>query len=100
MARGRRGFMHFGSIRRQCAGTGPFLLIWIALSQPLWAQRITGDIIGTITDTSGGAIPKEKVTPLNLDTGRLLEASATETGDYSFVELKPGRYEVVAESSG
>src|SRR3954447_15540908 len=88
------------SIRRQWAGPAPLLMIWIALSPPLGAQRITGDIIGTITDSSGGAIPNAKVTLRSLDTGRLLETSATGTGDYSFVELKPGRYEVVAESSG
>ena len=92
--------MTCGPILRQCAGMGPFLVIWIALSQPLPAQRITGDIIGTITDTSGGAIPKAKVTLRSLDTGRLLETFATETGDYSFVELKPGRYELAAENFG
>src|SRR4029453_5623632 len=79
---------------------GLVFAILIASSRHCLAQRITGDIIGTITDSSGGAIPNTKVTLRNIDTGRLLEASSTATGDYFFVELKPGRYEVQAESSG
>ena len=49
--------MTFRSIWKRLTGMGLSLIIWIALSQPFWAQRITGDIIGTITDTTGSAIP-------------------------------------------
>jgi hypothetical protein len=76
------------------------LVVLLAPSQQSRAQRITGDILGTITDSSGGAIPNAKVTLRNLDTGLELNATASSTGDYSFVELKPGRYEVRAESAG
>src|SRR5262249_30623182 len=92
--------MSLRSTRRPCARIAPVLLIWIVSTQPFRAQRITGDIIETITDTSGSAIPKAKVILSSLDTGRLLETSATEAGDYSFVELKPGRYGVLAENPG
>ena len=62
--------MTFRSIGKWFAGTAPVLLIWIASSQPSRAQRITGDIVGTITDSSGSAIPNTKVTLRSLDTGQ------------------------------
>ena len=64
------------------------------------AQRITGDIIGTVTDSSGGALPDTKIALRNLDTGRQFLTIATSTGEYLFVELQPGRYEVKAENRG
>jgi hypothetical protein len=88
------------SIRQRITGVGIVILLWIASSLISSAQRITGDIVGTVTDSSGSAIPNTKVILRSLDTGRQLETSATGTGDYSFVELKPGRYEVLAESPG
>ena len=39
-----------------------------ASSQPFWAQWITGDIIGTITDSSGSAIANTKVILRSLET--------------------------------
>src|SRR5262249_43771895 len=45
-------------------------------------------------------LPAAKVTLRSLDTGQRLSATANAAGDYSFVELKPGRYEVLAESAG
>ena len=87
------------SIGRRLTWLGLFLPL-IASSLPCLAQRITGDIIGLITDSSGGALSNAKVTLRNLDTGRQLLTTSNDAGDYFFVELKPGRYEVQAESAG
>jgi hypothetical protein len=92
--------MNAKSVRRLLAAIAPSILIWTVSAQPSLGQRITGDIIGTITDSSGSAIPRAKVHLRSLDMGRQMDTSATDTGDYSFVELKPGRYEVMAESEG
>jgi len=92
--------MTFKSLNKRFTGAGLLILLWIASAQPSWAQRIAGDIVGTITDSSGSAIPNAKVTLRSLETARQMETLASETGDYSFVELKPGRYEVMAVRPG
>ena len=64
------------------------------------AQRIFGDILGNVTDPSGAAVRDAKITLRNLDTGRALTTTTGEEGDYFFVELTPGRYDVTAEQQG
>src|SRR5262245_38961314 len=64
------------------------------------AQRIFGDILGSVTDTTGAAVRDAKITLRNLDTGRALTTNTATDGAYSFVELTPGRYEVIAEQQG
>jgi hypothetical protein len=70
------------------------------LASPGFAQRIFGDMLGSVTDPSGAAVREAKVTLHNLDTGRTLTATTAQDGSYSFVELTPGRYEVTAEHEG
>src|SRR5262245_11067329 len=39
---------------------------------PGFAQRIFGDILGSVTDSTGAAVRDAKITLRNLDTGRAL----------------------------
>jgi Carboxypeptidase regulatory-like domain len=64
------------------------------------AQRINGDIVGIVTDSSGGVIPGAQITVRNLDTGRELNRTTGVDGSFSFVDLAPGRYEVSATQAG
>src|SRR5215472_5225577 len=79
---------------------GLLLVLGFIASERAPAQRITGDIIGTITDSSGAAIPNTRMTLRSLDTGREFVTTSSATGDYSFVELAPGRYDIEAENKG
>jgi hypothetical protein len=72
----------------------------VLLASSGFAQRIFGDILGSVTDTTGAAVRDAKVTLLNLDTGRALTAATAADGSYSFVELTPGRYKVTVEQQG
>jgi hypothetical protein len=65
-----------------------------------FAQRIFGDILGSVTDPSAAAVRDAKITLLNLDTGRALTRVTAADGSYSFVELTPGRYQVTVEQQG
>jgi hypothetical protein len=69
-------------------------------ASPGLAQRIFGDILGSVTDSSGAAVRDAKVTLLNVDTGRELAVITAPDGGYSFVELTPGRYKVRVEHQG
>jgi hypothetical protein len=64
------------------------------------AQRITGDIVGTIYDDSGAIVPGASITLRGLDSGRELTATTDANGSYSFPQLSPGRYEVRSERQG
>ncbi|HEY4683979.1 MAG TPA: carboxypeptidase-like regulatory domain-containing protein, partial [Candidatus Acidoferrales bacterium] len=64
------------------------------------AQASTGQIVGTVTDASGGVIPGAKVTIANVDTGLKRELTTNDAGQYRAVLLPTGRYEVSVEAGG
>jgi Carboxypeptidase regulatory-like domain/TonB dependent receptor-like, beta-barrel len=68
-----------------------------ALSQ---AQMSSGDIKGTVTDSSGGVIPNAPVTVTNVDTGVSRTLSTSEIGEFRFFVLPPANYELKIEVSG
>jgi len=73
------------------------LLLLFLASQVALAQGTTGMILGTISDTTGAAIPGATLTLRNVDTGFTRTVSADEAGRYRAPQLPLGRYEVTAE---
>ncbi|HUN62391.1 MAG TPA: TonB-dependent receptor [Candidatus Sulfotelmatobacter sp.] len=74
-----------------------FLLV---LNPALQAQTYRGTILGTVTDSSGGAIAGATVTIKNLDTGLLRTVTTSDDGSYAAPELPIGNYSVTVEKSG
>lgn len=72
----------------------------LACAAPLAAQSIFGSIQGTVTDETGAAIVRARVTSRNVDTGVTATAETNESGLFFLGELRPGAYEVVAEAQG
>ncbi len=70
------------------------------LCVPLFAQFETGEVLGTIRDQRGQAISKAAITLLNQDTGITARATADDSGNYDFPQVRPGRYTVTAEAPG
>ena len=66
----------------------------------LAAQSIFGEIRGTVVDPSSTAAPGVKVTVVNTGTAEKREIVSDESGNYSFVNLEAGSYEVQFEKSG
>ncbi|HEY4978229.1 MAG TPA: carboxypeptidase regulatory-like domain-containing protein, partial [Candidatus Acidoferrum sp.] len=64
------------------------------------AQTFRGTILGTVTDTSGAAVPGALVTIKNLDTGLVRTVTTTDDGSYSVPELPIGNYGVTVEKTG
>src|SRR5256714_654617 len=64
------------------------------------AQSVYGTIAGTITDSSGAAIANATVTLTNLGTGEKHTMEGSASGQYTFVNILPGRYRVEGEKSG
>src|ERR1022692_2356043 len=59
----------------------------------------TGDLAGTVKDTSGAVIAGATVTLKSLTTGETRAVTSSATGDYRFTLLKPGSYQVSSVSS-
>jgi carboxypeptidase family protein len=64
------------------------------------AQVTTADIIGRVTDASGGVLPGATVTIENVGTRDVRTASTNATGDYVFNLLPIGTYTVKIELQG
>ena len=64
------------------------------------AQTVTGTLQGTVTDTSGGALPGAIVTIKNVDTGATREVTTNNSGFYTAPFLAIGTYTVVAKLNG
>src|SRR3954468_16559436 len=63
------------------------------------AQSISGTIVGSITDTSGGAVTSATVTITNEQTNLRYNA-ANESGEFVASNVPPGSYTVKAEFNG
>jgi hypothetical protein len=73
----------------------------ITSSAPLFAQSVTsGDISGTVMDSTGASIPGAQVTVKSQDTGTTQNITANGTGAYRASLLKPGRYTVSVTAAG
>jgi len=67
---------------------------------PASAQKITGDISGTVTDTSGAVVRDAKITAVNMGTGETRSAMSSDAGFYRILELPPGNYKVTVTAQG
>ena len=79
-----------------------YVLVAICLTAALVtrAQLTSGDVLGTVTDTTGAVVSDAKVTLTNTETGIEQAAATNGTGDYSFNLLTPGHYTVSVEAKG
>lgn len=72
----------------------------VLLCLPAMAQTTTGQISGSVVDTSGQVIVGARITLRNEATGDTRQASSNETGDFVFPTLVPGTYAIKAENPG
>lgn len=67
---------------------------------PLAAQFDAAEVLGTIRDNSGSVVASPSVKLTNQDTGLEARTTADENGNYTFSNVKIGRYSVSAEATG
>ena len=77
-----------------------FTLIAAFCSPVLFAQSTGGRIRGTITDTSGGTITAAKLTITNQANGLQRETETGSNGEYIFLEVPVGSYEIQLNQPG
>jgi len=76
------------------------LFALLLASVPLFGQRITGDISGDVTDSTGAVVPNASVIAQSVDTGLSRTGSTSDSGNYRIPELPIGSYKVTASSQG
>src|SRR3982750_4059369 len=59
-----------------------FTVAWICLSGMSFGQAVYGNIIGTVTDPSGAAVPNVSVTISDVDRGTTYQATTNASGNY------------------
>ena len=65
-----------------------------------FAQSSMGTVVGTVTDSSGGVIPGATVTLTSRDTGIASTRVTNDSGYFTFINVRPGTYELTVELSG
>jgi hypothetical protein len=75
------------------------LSVWLSLATLSSAQE-DASIQGTVSDSSGAAVPGVAIQVKNLETGALRNLLTDEAGHFDAASLPVGRYVVKAEKSG
>ena len=73
-------------------------LIFAALEAS--AQKVNGSLVGTVTDSSGGAVPGASVIIIEVNTGVSRTLQTDQSGYYSVPDLPPGTYNVSVQKQG
>jgi hypothetical protein len=75
-------------------------MLAVLLATAAFAQATSGNITGTVVDSSGAALPNAKITITDLDRGTAYSVQTNSDGNFSQTHLLAGRYKVTVESAG
>lgn len=81
----------------------PYLMVFLGLTLICGrapAQIITGEISGTVTDSSGAVVPGASVTVTSETTGATRTVESGSGGGFVLTALPPGQYTVKVEKAG
>ncbi len=76
------------------------LAVLVVLAATLFGQASDSILVGTVTDSSGAAVPGATVTATNKETGVKYDSVANAAGEYRLNNVPVGRYSVSASSAG
>jgi len=85
---------------RKLAVFSNLILATACVIPPLRAQVATGNIRGTVLDSSEAVIPNAAVTLTNVSTGLTRSVTCNERGDFDAPSMPLGDYQIAAEASG
>ncbi|MES4793133.1 MAG: hypothetical protein C4321_09280, partial [Chloroflexota bacterium] len=75
-------------------------LALLGLLTGVWAQGLTGQISGTVTDSNGAVVANASLTLTNLQTRQTRTTTSNGEGRFVFPELLPGTFTLKIEASG
>ena len=90
------------TIKRRIVKWAPGILAVVLAAGParLDAQVLYGNLVGTVTDDSGAAVPGATVTATNKETNYVRTSVSGDTGTYSFTNVQAGTYDVKVSLQG
>ncbi|MGH9652006.1 MAG: carboxypeptidase regulatory-like domain-containing protein, partial [Bryobacteraceae bacterium] len=74
--------------------------VLLLLGGQVYAQQLTAQIKGTVTDATGAVVPGAQVTATNHETGVATKIPSQKDGTYQFLELPVGQYTLAVTKSG
>src|SRR5579864_2675746 len=75
-------------------------MLLLVAGSVLFGQSESASIVGTVTDSSGAAMPGVNVSITSTTTNATFTVQTTADGNYTSPPLQPGRYSVTAEAQG
>src|SRR5919199_4555705 len=94
MNRSRNSIRYFSSLHRQIL----LVLGWSVISAV--AQSTSGNIVGTVFDSSGATVPNATVVARNNATGVETSTVSTSSGQYRIANLPVGTYSLSITAGG
>ncbi|MGA3025032.1 MAG: carboxypeptidase regulatory-like domain-containing protein [Bryobacteraceae bacterium] len=85
---------------RKLIQPGRWLLLVLFLCAGVCYAQFSGSIQGVVQDPTGAVVPNAAVRLLNVNTQISAETKSDGAGNYTFVSLAPGSYEVTVEAAG
>ncbi len=86
-------------LRRACIALA--LLLMLALNlRPAHSQATQGSVAGTVKDPNGSVVANATITLTNTDEGAQRTTKTNNLGDYQFLDVKAGQYQIDIEASG
>src|SRR6202165_831191 len=78
------------------------MMILLLSSTAVHAQSAppTGRLEGTVTDSSGAAVPTADITVRNQNTGISATLQSGAEGEFTFLYLDPGTYDIAIQKAG
>src|SRR5579864_2255956 len=76
------------------------LLFMLAGASTLFAQSESASIVGSVTDSTGAAMPGVAVTIRNTRTNAAVTAQTAADGNFASPPLQPGPYSATVEAQG
>jgi len=65
-----------------------------------FSQAVSATMVGTVTDATGAVVANARVTLTETNTGVAHSLFANPSGNYTFANIPPGRYQVTVEMPG
>ena len=87
-------------LRKNIATIVTVMLAVLACAGAAGAQNLTGQLSGTVTDSSGGVLPGATVTLVNDLSNDSRTTVTNESGNFVFAAVPPGTYKVSVELAG
>jgi len=76
------------------------VVAWLTFCLSSYGQSTFGTILGTVKDPSGSAVPRANVELLNTGTNVTRTATTSDNGNYQFVNVEIGSYQLKITATG